>query len=130
MDGKFLLDTNIVIALFAEDSMVQEKLKKATQVFIPIVVLGELYFGARKSTRVDDNLKRIEEFAANNAVLSCDLSIAREYGRIKNMLKDKGRPIPDNDIWVAAIAFQNKLTLVSKDEHFSEIDDINIEVWR
>lgn len=64
MNGRLLLDTNIVIALFAEDNSVQEHLAKADEVFIPSIVLGELYYGARKSTHAEANLARIDEFAA------------------------------------------------------------------
>ena len=66
MSGRNLLDTNIVIALFAQDSAVVEHLDEAEEVFIPSIVLGELYFGARKSGRVKENLARIDEFAVSN----------------------------------------------------------------
>jgi len=44
-------------------------------------------------------------------------------------LRKKGRPIPENDIWIAAIAFQHDLTLVSRDEHFEEVEDLKLEKW-
>ena len=72
MSGRYLLDTNIVIAIFAEEANVQAQLAGAGEVFIPSIVLGELYFGARKSGRVEANLARIDEFAASNVVLECD----------------------------------------------------------
>jgi len=129
MSGRFLLDTSIVIALFAEDTSVEEHLKEAEEVFIPSIVLGELYFGVRKSGRIRQNLKRIDELAISSAVLACDLGTAREYGEIKGALQEKGRPIPENDIWIAAIARQHGLTLVTRDEHFKEVEHLNIEVW-
>jgi tRNA(fMet)-specific endonuclease VapC len=73
MNGRLLLDTTSVIALFAQDPGVQERLAQATEVFVPTVVLGELYYGARKSARVEANLARIDEFATSNAVLVCTL---------------------------------------------------------
>ena len=129
MSGRFLLDTNIVIALFQGDISVQEKLAKAEQVFVSSTVIGELYYGAYRSGRVTTNLTRIEEFVANNTVLVCDLVTSQFYGQIKNSLKRKGRPIPENDIWIAAIAQQYKLTLVSRDQHFREIDVLLVETW-
>jgi len=129
MSGRFLLDTSIVIALFAEDTSVEEHLKEAEEVFIPSIVLGELYFGVRKSGRIRQNLRRIDELAISSAVLACDLGTAREYGEIKGALQEKGRPIPENDIWIAAIARQHGLTLVTRDEHFKEVEHLNIEVW-
>ncbi|MBW2039031.1 MAG: PIN domain-containing protein [Deltaproteobacteria bacterium] len=58
MNGRFLLDTNIVIALFAEDTSVQKGLTEAEQVFVPSIVLGELYYGAQKSLRTEENIAR------------------------------------------------------------------------
>lgn len=129
MSGRFLLDTNTVIAVFAEEQDVLERLETADDVFVPAVVLGELYYGARKSARTEANMARIEEFAASAAVLSCDLVTAQEYGRIKNDLRAKGRPILENDVWIAAIAAQHALTVVSRDDHFVEVTDLPREAW-
>jgi tRNA(fMet)-specific endonuclease VapC len=129
MSGKFLLDTNIVIALFAKDPTVQVHLRVAEEVFVPSIVLGELYYGVRKSGRVKQNLKRIDEFAFSNAVLACDLDTAREYGKIKSALQAEGRLIPENDIWITAIAQQHDLTLATRDGHFKDVKHLKVEVW-
>ena len=129
MNGKFLLDTNILIAIFAADPSVQENLAQPAEIFVPIVAIGELYYGARKSTRIEANLRTIDEFAATCALLECDLDTARYYGLIKNELRAKGRPIPENDIWIAAVAKQHELTLVSRDAHFNEVGGLSFEGW-
>jgi tRNA(fMet)-specific endonuclease VapC len=129
MNGKFLLDTSVVIALFAGESSVQEHLGEAAEVFVPSIVIGELYFGVRKSGRVQQNLRRIDEFAFSSKVLACDLDTAREYGEIKSALHVKGRLIPENDIWIAAIARQHDLTLVARDGHFTEVKHLKVEAW-
>jgi tRNA(fMet)-specific endonuclease VapC len=129
MSGKFLLDTNIVIAIFAEDLSVQKHIARAGEIFIPAIVIGELFFGAFKSGRPKANSARIENFAAVNAVLACDIGTGREYGRIKKLLHKKGRPIPENDIWIAALAREHGLTLVSRDEHFQQIDELKRAEW-
>ncbi len=129
MNGRFLLDTNIIIALFAEDPKVHEHLVNATEVFVPCIAIGELYFGAYKSIKIQENIVRIDEFALNNTVLSCNTETAKRYGDIKNRLKDKGQPIPENDIWIASIAQQYTLTLVTKDAHFEVIENLKIESW-
>jgi tRNA(fMet)-specific endonuclease VapC len=129
MSGRFLLDTNIVIAIFAKEVEVQAHLVTATEVFVPAIVLGELYYGAYKSSRITENIAKINEFAANNAVLVSDTATAQEYGQIKNTLRAKGRPIPENDIWIAAIAMQYKLRLVTRDSHFEEVNRLVIEAW-
>ncbi|MEK7289663.1 MAG: type II toxin-antitoxin system VapC family toxin [Planctomycetota bacterium] len=129
MSGKYLLDTNIVIALFAGDLPVKKHIAKAEEVFIPAIVIGELFFGALKSGRPKANSARIENFAAGNTVLACDIGTSREYGRIKNLLHKKGHPIPENDIWIAALAMEHGLTLVSRDEHFKKIDELKRAAW-
>jgi tRNA(fMet)-specific endonuclease VapC len=129
MSGRFLLDTNIVIALFAQEPAVLEHLRETGQVFVPSIVLGELQYGAQKSARASQNMAKIDEFAEETAVLACDAETARHYGVIKNRLRARGRPIPDNDIWIAAVALQYDLNLVTRDPHFNEIDDFNPTVW-
>ena len=59
----------------------------------------------------------------------CDKDTAYQYGIVKNKLLDKGKPIPENDIWIAAVAMQNNLIFVTRDGHFSEIEDLKFEKW-
>jgi tRNA(fMet)-specific endonuclease VapC len=73
MNGKFLLDTSIVIAIFAGERKVVQKLRRAAIVHLPSVVVGELLYGALKSGQVRSNMERIEEFVVASAVLPCDL---------------------------------------------------------
>ena len=129
MSGKFVLDTNIVIALFAQNEQVIEKLKTADEVFIPCIVLGELYYGANKSSRLDENITRIDEFSAANQILAIDGETAHYYGDIKNDLRAKGKPIPENDICIAALVRQHESMLVTQDKHFSEIESLQTTSW-
>ncbi|MBI5238049.1 MAG: type II toxin-antitoxin system VapC family toxin [Deltaproteobacteria bacterium] len=129
MGGRFLLDTNIIIALFSEDLKIREHIANASEVFVPSIAIGELYFGAYKSSKIQENHARIDEFALINTVLPCNADTARRYGDIKFRLKEKGRPIPENDIWIAAIAQQYDLTLVTRDTHFEAVGNFKIEVW-
>ena len=66
---RFLLDTNIVIALFAQEAIVLQQLNQVLQVFIPSIVLGELYYGAEKSANSLANIQRVDELATRSAVL-------------------------------------------------------------
>ncbi len=129
MSGSYLLDTNIVIAFFSGESVVIDQFAQADEILLPSIVLGELIFGARKSSRAEENLARIEDLSQQVVVLECDSDTARQYGAIKNALRLKGRPIPDNDIWIAAIAGQYHLTLITRDAHFAEVDDLLSETW-
>ena len=129
MNGRYLLDTNIVIALLEGEPTVSERVAGAGEVFLSAVTLGELYYGAAKSTRAEHNLARVDEFATARGVLACDQATAREYGVIKAMLRARGKPLPDNDIWIAALARLHGLTLVTRDAHFREVEALTVEVW-
>lgn len=129
MNGRYLLDTNIIIALFAGEIAVKNNLGQAEQVFIPAIAVGELCYGARKSGRSKENLERIEEFIAKNTVLECNTETSRRYGEIKNHLRLKGRPLPENDIWIAALSMQYNLTLVTRDAHFREVENLHAVAW-
>lgn len=130
MSGRYLLDSNIVVALFAGEPDLLSHLKEAEEVFLPSVVIGELYYGAFKSARAVENVERIHRFVEVSVVLGCDGETARRYGQVKFDLSRKGRPIPENDIWIAALAVQYNLTLVSRGAHFSEIEELTIERWQ
>lgn len=129
MNGRFLLDTNIIIGIFAEDPIIHDHVVNAEEVFVSCIAIGELYFGAYKSLKIDENLARIDEFALNNTILSCNTETAKRYGDIKSYLKEKGQPIPENDMWIAAIAQQYTLPLATKDTHFEFVENLKIELW-
>lgn len=128
MSGRVLLDTNIVIGLFAGDPSVIEALEHKTSVFLCVPVLGELRYGALASSRVEQNLARLDEFSRAISVLPCDVQAAAFYSAVKLGLRKKGRPIPENDIWIAAIARQHELTLLSRDSHFGDVEDLEVEL--
>ncbi|NJR38749.1 MAG: type II toxin-antitoxin system VapC family toxin [Leptolyngbyaceae cyanobacterium CSU_1_4] len=129
MSGRFLLDTNIVIALFADEAIVKGNLAQVSEVFIPSFVIGELCYGARKSGRVEANLARVDELVAGITILIGDAETARRYGEVKNNLRLKGRPLPENDVWIAALALQHDLILVTRDAHFQEVKSLKTAAW-
>lgn len=126
MAGSLLLDTNVVVALLAGDPETRDFLSQAEMTFLPSIVLGELYYGAWKSRQKEANSTRIDVLAAKSAVLAVDAVTAWHFGRIKSALAAKGRPIPENDIWIAALAKQYGLSFPTRDQHFKEVDGIEI----
>ena len=102
---------------------------RAEEVNIPAVALGELYFGAAKSSHPNENTALVDQFANGRSIVACDLEVAREYGIVKQQLKQKGRPIPENDIWIAASARCHGLTVVTRDAHFDEVDGLPATDW-
>lgn len=130
MNGKkFLLDTNIIIAFFKQDLSVINHIKDNVDFFIPAIVLGELYFGAEKSEQKISNIEKINRLSELTNVIACDNETAKIYGKIKNQLQTKGTPIPENDIWIAAVSEQHKLTLFTRDKHFKLINKLKTVKW-
>ena len=127
--SRILLDTNIISAWLKGETAIADKINQSLEVYIPIQVLGELYFGAQYSTQLELNLRNIQKLANNYTVLNTDRETASIYGIIKASLKKKGRPIPENDIWIATIAQQYQLILITRDKHFNEINSLEIENW-
>jgi tRNA(fMet)-specific endonuclease VapC len=129
MAGSFLLDTSVVVDLFRNDTAVEQRTRDAAVIYVTSIALGELYYGARKSRQVAQGVIYVDQFATRNIVLDCDIETARRFGIIKRQLQDKGRPIPDNDIWIAAVALQHGLTLATRDAHFRAVDNLTYEIW-
>jgi len=129
MSGKYLLDTNIVIALLSSDAGVLKRIEDADEYFVSATVLGEIFYGARYSFNSSKNLDRLEEFVSDVGFLSCDISTARYYGQIKAFLRQKVKPIPENDIWIAASAMQHSLTLATRDLHFDNVHGLQLSRW-
>lgn len=128
MNGKFLLDTNIAIAFLIGDDSLQRP-DPSAQLYLSSTAIGELYYGALNSNKVNENIKRLTDFIRDAVTVPCDAHTARIYGEIKTALRRKGRPIPENDIWIAAVAMQHSLSLVSRDEHFADIERLNLVRW-
>ena len=127
MNGRYLLDTNIAIAIVGKK--IDFKNHPDAQGFLSTTVLGELFFGIEKSSRIEENLKRLQRLRSAFPVLVCDEETARLYGIVKHSLLRKGRPIPENDMWIAASARQHGLTVATRDGHFDFVDDLSVEHW-
>jgi tRNA(fMet)-specific endonuclease VapC len=129
MSGRCLLDTNIVVRLLNGDADVDRQMDDSDEPFLSTIVLGELFYGAYRSQAVERNVRRIQELMEGVAMLICDEITANEFGIVKNALRAKGRPIPENDVWIAALARQHNLVLVTRDEHFAEVEGLTLERW-
>ena len=127
--NKFLLDTNIIIAWLKGEKGIADKIDNATEVNIPIIVVGELYYGASSSIHVQRNTKEIQKITSRYTVLTIDEATTVAYGTIKSSLKKLDKPIPENDIWITAIAQRYELVLVSRDKHFKAVDGLAVKSW-
>jgi tRNA(fMet)-specific endonuclease VapC len=127
--GEFLLDTNIVIGLLSEVPEIVRRFDAEGTATLSVIALGELYYGAYNSKQLKGNLDKLEQLLLSIQLLDCDLNTAIIYGELKQYLRTQGKPIPDNDLWIAAQCKQHGLTLVTRDAHFSELPDLSCENW-
>ena len=127
--SKFLLDTNIIVEIFAGNKEIADKLIKFSDFFISVVVLGELYIGVNRVANKAKHLKKLNDFLELCTVLNSDRVTAMYYGGIVANLNKKGKPLPINDVWIAAAAMQYYLTLVTRDKHFNEIQGLKLKAW-
>jgi tRNA(fMet)-specific endonuclease VapC len=127
MGGKFILDSNVIIDFFRGNNNLLQLLETSKSVYVPAIVLGELIFGAQNSLNTAKHLSQVDDFISKISILNIDASTAIFYGKIKFQLKKDGKPIPENDIWIAAIAVQYKTELVTNDKHFKNIKSLKIK---
>jgi tRNA(fMet)-specific endonuclease VapC len=99
------------------------------EAFLCVIVVGELLFGAEKSSRPEGNRARVERLIGLCPVVPQDVETSRRYAILKAGLERKGRPIPENDLWIAACALQHGLILATRDRHFGDIEPLQIEPW-
>lgn len=120
------IDTNVYAAFKNNDLQVVETLRHCEQIGIDITVLAELFSGFAMGTREQQNRKDLQDFLKTPrvCVLHHDIKTAEYYAKIVKQLRNKGRPIPTNDIWIAANALKHALTLYSFDEHFKHVEDL------
>jgi tRNA(fMet)-specific endonuclease VapC len=118
-----LVDTNAYVRFLAGDERILESLGRAGRVHMSVFVLGELLAGFRAGTKEKANRKFLERFLAKPAVhvLEATRETAEYFGLIKVALKKAGRPIPLNDVWIAAHALETGSILVTYDAHFAVV---------
>ncbi len=105
------------------------KLRSVSLAYLPITVCGELLFGAKNSGRNAANELKYVRFINTCIVLNADFLFANQYAIIRKQLKNIGRPIPENDIWIAAICVINNLELATRDKHFQYVDGLQLFDW-
>jgi tRNA(fMet)-specific endonuclease VapC len=124
-----LLDTNIIAALINGEDTIINNIDSYDDVYIPIFVLGELYYEAAYSTKTEQNIASTLRVSQTYNILNTDNETASVYGNIKAQLRKQGTPIPENDIWIAALALQHNIPLATRDKHFKNIEKLAILNW-
>lgn len=129
MLGEIALDSNTAIRHLNGDPVVIERVLALPNVALPLTVVGELLFGAANSGRPMRNTNRYLQFIDTCNVVPMGRETAVLYSQTRLALKRKGRPIPNNDIWIAAQCLENGWKLITDDMHFAYVDGLPIEQW-
>ena len=126
--SEIALDTNTYSALTGGNAHIEDLLQSAERVVFPFIVVGELLSGFRNGTREKRNREQLFQLLDSNTseIIYADMQTAEYYASIFADLRRKGRTIPTNDIWIAAIALQHELPLCTFDSHFDYVDGLTI----
>jgi tRNA(fMet)-specific endonuclease VapC len=127
--GDVLLDTSVVIPYLKGDQAVRTQMQASGTIFLPQTALGELYCGSFLSANQARTKNQILQFLQGVVVLSPGNATSEHYGQIRAELAKAGTPIPENDIWIAALAVEHQLPLAARDAHFDCIRALKVLKW-
>jgi predicted nucleic acid-binding protein len=124
-----ILDTNALSAAADDDHKVLAVLAGADEVALPVIVLGEYRYGISQSRQRTDYESWLAALLVDCTVLDVNQETTHHYADISLELRRIGKPIPTNDLWIAALARQHALTIVSRDRHFDHVPGTRRIEW-
>ena len=124
-----ILDTNALSAWADRDELIALKLPAAHSLALPVIVIGEYRYGVRRSRDRIRFESWLEEVIRAARVLEITLETTKSYADVRMMLHHKGKPIPAADVWIAALALQHRLPVLSRDAHFDVVDGLTRIDW-
>lgn len=124
-----IVDTNALSAMADGDPLLKPILESAAEIAIPAIVLGEYMYGVGQSRNRVQYQRWLRDLLTGCRVLTVDAITAERYAEIRAELKSKGRPIPGNDFWIAALTRQYRLPLLSRDQHFDWVEKLTRIDW-
>ena len=124
-----ILDTNGLSALAEGEPALESLLRKATQIAIPVIVLGEYRYGIAHSRARKLYEEWLTAYLSRFRILDVDEETTLSYRDVRTELKRAGTPIPSNDVWIAALCRQHRLPLLSCDRHFDAVPGIRRLAW-
>ena len=125
MNGN-LMDTNVIVRILNGDQTLVQQLLSYDNLCTCSIVLGELLYGAAKSARSQENRNKAKAFCSHFNLLQVDENVSDAYGSIKNELLKHGKVLPENDMWIAATAIANEMTVITQDKHFEHIPNLSV----
>ncbi len=124
-----IIDTNALSAFFDADPGAVRIFERADDIAVPVIVLGEYRFGLLGSRKRRGREEVLEQLVRLARVLEVTDTTSRHYATIRHDLKTAGTPIPVNDTWIAALAREHTLPILSNDAHFDVVRDVRRTSW-
>lgn len=126
-----LIDTDICIELLRGNKHVIEKRQNCDEhVSVSFITVGELYYGAQRSTNRVKNMNIVEEFLLSITIIDSDLEILKKFGELKSVIYNKRTLLPDADILIAATVLTKCTKLITGNlKHFNRFENLTIENW-
>ena len=124
-----ILDTNALSALLDKEAALLKAIRGSRELALPVIVLGEFRFGISVSRRRDEYLAWLRRDLSLFRVLPVGEETSVYYATIRSELKAGGSPIPANDAWIAALARQHRMPIVSRDTHFDRVKNVERVGW-
>ena len=124
-----ILDTNALSDFLKEDAALHRRISGAAAFCVPVIVLGEFRFGLAGSSKRAALTAKLDALVADTTVLAIDEPTTRVYATVRAELKAAGTPIPENDLWIAALVRQHALPLLSRDGHFDHVARLERVSW-
>ena len=124
-----ILDTNALSAFADGDKDVGEILRRQPRVAVPVIVLGEFRYGIAGSRHRSIYESWLDAHLRHVDVLPVTGETARSYAAVRVALKGAGTPIPANDAWIAALALQHRLPVLTRDRHFEAVPGLTRQGW-
>ena len=124
-----ILDTNALSAYLDGTPEAVEIVSEARKLAIPVIVAGEFAFGIARSRHREAYERSLQRMLDRCIVLDIGIETARHYAAIRLELKGAGKPIPSNDVWIAALSRQHALPVMSRDAHFDFVGGLRRRTW-
>ena len=124
-----ILDTNALSAYLGKTAAAVEIVSEASEVAIPVIVVGEFAFGIAQSRHREAYERSLRRMLDRCTVLGVEIETARHYSAIRLELRASGTPIPSNDVWIAALSRQHAMPVMSRDSHFDFVGGLMRQTW-
>ena len=121
-----ILDTNAVSSLLEGDTALEAVLARELRHELPVVVIGEYRYGLLRSRHRRSLQRLFDELIRESRVLAVGVETAAAYAMVREALRARGTPIPENDVWIAAACIQHSLPLATFDSHFAKVQGLTV----